>query len=163
MNMSTERPTDDEIEDTVNRYGTKLFQLCFAILCHRMDAEDAVTDTIIRYMTKAPAFRDEEHRKAWLYRTAANLCKDRRRFLKYREHVDLGEIEEICAAPEERENLESILRLPDKYKVVIYLFYVEGYRTEEIAEMLHISGAAVRKRLQQGRKLLRVVMEDGVE
>lgn len=54
MIKSAVRPTDDEITDTVKNYSNMLFKLCFTILCNRSDAEDAVSDTFYRYISKAP-------------------------------------------------------------------------------------------------------------
>ena len=48
------------------------------------------------------------------------------------------------------------MNLPDKLKEVVYLHYIEGYRTAEIAQMLGITPNAVKKRLQRGRESLRV-------
>lgn len=156
MTRSAVRPTDDEITNTVKSYSNMLFKLCFTILCNRSDAEDAVSDTFCRYISKAPVFKDEEHKKAWLIRVASNICKDKHRFNMRHSYVNLDDIQEFCASEPERGVLEEVLRLPEKYKTVIHLFYVEGYKTREISEMLGISDAAVRKRLQYGRELLRI-------
>ena len=50
----------------------------------------------------------------------------------------------------------TILNLPDKYKAVIHLYYVEGYDVKEIADILEISGSAVKKRMQRGREMLKI-------
>lgn len=67
MHNQSVRPTDDEIENTVNTYYNMLFKLCFTNLGNIADAEDAVSDTILKYMTKSPPFNDDEHCRAWLY------------------------------------------------------------------------------------------------
>ena len=60
-------------------------------------------------------------------------------------------------APEtDTEVIEAVMRLPEKYKSVIYLFYIAGYKTQEIASILSVSPSAVRKRLQYGRERLRL-------
>ena len=51
--------------------------------------------------------------------------------------------------------LDAVLRLPDKYKDVVYLHYYEGYKTGEIAEMLGEKPSTVRNRLRDARALLR--------
>ena len=53
------------------------------------------------------------------------------------------------------EIFEALSALPPKYRAVVHLFYVSGYKTAEIAEILKISQSAVRKRLQYGREKLR--------
>ena len=61
MTNHSDRPTDDEVERIVNTYSNMLFKLCFTLLCNNADAEDAVEDTFIKYITKSPYFQDEEH------------------------------------------------------------------------------------------------------
>ena len=68
------RPSDNDIENVVKRYSNMLFKLCFTMLRSNADAEDAVSDVIVKYITTAPVFKSEEHKKAWLIRVAANIC-----------------------------------------------------------------------------------------
>lgn len=151
----TERPTDDEIERIVDKYSNMLFRLCFTILCNNVDTEDAVSDTFLKYITKSPNFHEEEHTKAWLIRVATNICKDMHRFNKKHNYINLDVLCNYCKTEEDNGILEEVMRLPEKYKIVVHLFYIEGYRTEEISKILSISPSAVRKRLQYGRDKLK--------
>lgn len=159
MKAHSVRPTDDEIEDTVNKYANMLFKICFTILCNNTDAEDAVSDTFLKYITKSPGFNGEEHKKAWLIRVAVNSCNDMHRFYKKHNHVNLDDIYDYCNSNSDSGILTEVMQLPVKYKTVIHLFYIEGYKTEEISQILSISPAAVRKRLQYGRNMLRMEYE----
>ena len=159
MEAHSVRPTDEEIENTVNKYADMLLKLCFTILCSNADAEDAVSDTFLKYITKAPIFSSEEHKKAWLLRVAANVCKDMHRFRQRHNHINLDDIYDYCDSASDSEILTDVMRLPVKYKTVIHLFYIEGYKTEEISKILSISPAAVRKRLQYARNILRIEYE----
>ena len=156
MIKSAVRPTDDEIEDTVKKYSNMLFKLCFTMLSNSADAEDAVSETFLRYITKSPVFNDSEHKKAWLIKTSSNICKDKHRFNARHNYINLDDISEFCRDEEDKDILENLLSLPDKYKTVIHLFYIDGYKSGEIAKILNISPSAVRKRLQYGRKLLKL-------
>ena len=149
------RPTDDKIEYIVNTYSNMLFKLCFTILCSNADAEDAVAEAFLKYITKAPFFQDEEHTKAWLIRVATNICKDMRRFNARRNYINLEDLHNYGKTEENGEILEAVMSLPAKYKTVIHLFYIDGYKTEEISEILSISPSAVRKRLQYARNKLK--------
>lgn len=155
MNHSV-RPTDDEVQDVVNTYSDMLFRLCFTMLGNNADAEDAVSETFLRYITKAPFFHGEAHKKAWLIRVATNICNDMHRFHRRHDYINFDDISGYCSTETESSVLEAVMRLSAKYKSVILLFYIEGYRTEEIAEILSISPSAVRKRLQYGRNLLKL-------
>jgi len=149
------RPSDDEVERIVNKYSNMLFRLCFTILCNNSDTEDAVSDTFLKFITKSPDFSEEEHTKSWLIRVATNICLDMRRFNKRHSCINLDDLSNYCKTESENEILEEVLRLPEKYKLVIHLFYIEGYKTEEISKILSISPATVRKRLQYGRNKLK--------
>ena len=161
MNNHSGRPTDDEIERVVNTYSNMLFKLCFAILCNNADAEDAVENVFLKYITKSPCFQNEEHTKAWLIRVAANICKDMYRFNKKRDYISFDDLFNYSKTMGNNELLEEVMRLPVKYKTVIHLFYIEGYKTDEISEILSISSSAVRKRLQYAREKLKFQYEKG--
>jgi RNA polymerase sigma factor, sigma-70 family len=62
---------------------------------------------------------------------------------------------------ESSEILEEVMSLPVKYRTVIHLFYIEGYKTDEISDILSISSSTVRKRLQYAREKLRFQYEKG--
>ncbi len=154
-----EMSEQNEAEKLVDRYADSLFRLCVTILKNRADAEDAVSETLMKYLTKAPVFLEEDHRKAWLIRVASNISRDMLRSKRYREHLDLNEVCLPAAEETSAEILDTVLGLPEKYRTVIYLYYIEGYSSAEIADILSISPAAVRKRLQHGRKKLRLEYE----
>lgn len=156
MNNHSVRPADDEIKKVAELYSKMLFKLCFSILCSTADAEDAVADTFIKYITKAPGFNDEEHRKAWLLRVASNICKNMYRFRKRNGCVNIDEIYGLAAEEKDFDVLEQVMKLPEKYKTVIHLHYIEGYKIKELAEILNISETAAKKRLQYGRNMLRM-------
>ena len=92
---------------------------------------------------------------------AANICRDVHRFHLRHTYVSLEDAYNLCADEKQVDVLEEVMRLPQKLKTVMYLYYIEGYTSEEIADMLSISAADVRKRLQYGRKKLRFELEEG--
>lgn len=110
-------------------------------------------------MTKAPEFESEEHRKAWLIKVSANISKNMMIFRIKRETVDIDEVRNIGIQENDYEVFELIMTLPAKYKIVLTLYYIEGYKSREIAEIIDISEEAVRKRLQKGRELLKKLFE----
>lgn len=147
--------SDVEAERIVDTYGNMLFRICLVILCNEKDAEDAVQDTFISYLTKSPVFNDSDHEKAWLITTATNRCKNMRRYHFIRRHADIDDLQIYSKDDSQHDLLEQLMRLPVKYKTVMLLHYVEGYKVDEIAEILAITSSAVKKRLQRGRELLR--------
>ncbi|MHA6251139.1 RNA polymerase sigma factor [Oceanobacillus sp. CAU 1775] len=143
------------IERIVDTYGNMLFRICLVILCNEKDAEDVVQDTFITYLTKSPTFKDSEHEKAWLITIATNRCKNLRRYNIIRKHIDINTLQLYSKNDINHGLLDHLMRLPSKYKVVLLLHYVEGYKVDEIAKILTITTSAVKKRLQRGRGLLR--------
>lgn len=152
------RPTKD-VDRVVNMYGTMLFRICLVILGNEQDAEDAVQESFLRFMTKAINVHDFEHEKAWLIRTATNICKDMKRYRLRHTHINIDDLNDYLTKENDRELIESIMLLPDKYKTVIHLHYMEGYKAEEIATILKISPEAARKRLQYARQKLKSIIE----
>ena len=147
------------IEYAVEKYSQMLFRICYSILDNKHDAEDALQETFLKYMTKAPLFEDSEHEKAWLIKVATNISKNMCRFNNRHATENLEELRSIGVSDDDRDIFELIMRLPSKYKIVLDLYYIEGYKANEIAKITGASPVTVRKRLQYGRKLLKSELE----
>jgi len=144
----------ESVEALVQVYGDLLFRICFVMLGNAADAEDAVQETFIRYLQKAPSFENAGHRKAWLITTAKNRCRDMLRFRLRHPQTDIGYLQEMAAEPSENGILEALMSLPEKFRLVLTLYYVEEYRIEEIAQIIQKTPSAVKMRLQKGRRML---------
>ena len=153
------KKSDNEVEEVVQKYGSIIFRISYCILCNVQDAEDAVQETFLKYMTKSPEFVSEEHRKAWLIKVSTNISKNMLMFRIRREALNIDDVINIGIPQDDISTFELIMSIPTKYKIVMTLYYVEGYRSKEIAEILDINEAAVRKRLQRGRELLKKEFE----
>jgi RNA polymerase sigma-70 factor (ECF subfamily) len=150
---------NEYVQQIVNKYSDMLFRICYCILCSKVDAEDALQDTFVKLITKAPEFTDDEHEKAWLIKVATNISRNMLMLRLRRSTTNLDDIAEIGVKDEDSEVFEAIMGLPVKYKIPMVLFYVEGYKTNEIADIMQISCEVVRKRLQKGRELLKIEFE----
>lgn len=156
----TEESTNiNDIERILEMYGDMLYRICVVTVYNRQDAEDTVSETMIKYMYKSPKFKSLEHEKAWLIRVATNICKDIKRYRSRHNCIDIDEVKGLSGSEESSGIIEAVMNLPDKYKTVLYLHYIEGYKTDELAEILNISPSAARKRLQYGRRLLKLDYE----
>ena len=153
MEKTSVRPTDD-IEAVIHSYGNMLFRLCFVMLGSRADAEDAVQETFISYMRKAPVFENSGHEKAWLITTAKNKCRDMLRFRQKHPQTDIEHLQEFYPDSPDSGILEALMTLPEKHRLVLTLYYVEEYRIEDIARIIQKTPSAVKMRLQKGRRLL---------
>lgn len=128
-------------------------------LGNKEDAEEAMQESFIKLMYKSPGFIDEQHEKAWLIRITTNVCKDMLRSIWRKRVVKMEEIENYCVHPSDIDIMEDILKLPAKYKAVIYLYYFEDYTVKEISETLGIKNSAVKMRLKRGRDILKIELE----
>lgn len=154
MKDTLARPADD-IESVIHKYGNMLFRLCLVILGNASDAEDVIQETMIKYMQKAPDFKNSEHQKAWLIKVSTNQCKDVLRFKRKHQMIDIEQVKEFVKEESDSDIIDALMTLPEKYKVVLILYYVEGYSTKEIAEIIGKTSSAVKMRLQKGRILLK--------
>lgn len=145
---------DEDIERLMQMYGDKLFRMCLITLGNASDAEDAVQETLVKYLQKAPVFKDEEHKKAWLLTVATNQCRDMLRFKKRHPIVNMDGIREFTSETTESGILDALMLIPEKYRMVLVLYYVEEYSIENIAKMVGRTKSAIKMRLQKGRKLL---------
>lgn len=126
------------------------------------DVQDMIQEVLLKYMQKRPVFHDAEHEKAWLLRVAVNLCRDMLRLRSRRRYFPIDELEPEAVGStdaESREILEEIAMLPQKWKSVLLLHYIEGYSLKEISEILDVSENAVKKRMQRAKEALRRRME----
>ena len=131
-----------------------LFRLCLITLGNASDAEDVVQETMIKYLQKAPKFENAEHEKAWLIKVATNKCKDILRCKSRHPMVDIEEIMEFTTDKADSGIIDALMTVPDKFRVVLVLYYVEQYSVEEIAKVIGKTTSAVKMRLQKGRRLL---------
>lgn len=152
MSQKSNRPVDWEALVTQNE--NRLYRAALAILGDPHEAEDAVQDTFVRYLEKAP--NDLENTPAWLMRVLANGCKSRLRLAWRR----VGPLPETLPAPgpEEREELEELFSLPPEDRAVIHLHYYEGWSTDEIAGLLSCRPGTVRSRLSRARERLKKLL-----
>lgn len=148
-------------ETAYDLYADMLYRLALSYMKHKEDAEDVVQEVFTKFFTGFHLPMNREQEKAWFIRVTINQCHDALRKRSYRLHDSLDEVREISSKDEENtdELLDTIQKLPDKYKDVIILHYLEGYSVEEVAKMLAISGSATKMRLKRAREFLKEELE----
>ena len=147
------------MEGFVLKHERRLYRTAVAILGNKADAEDIVQEVLVKVMEKHPVFQSPEHEIAWLIRVTVNRCKSRLR-LSWRKKTD-PLLESYPAQSEEQQHLmETILSLPAKYRIVIHLFYYEGYTTAEIAGITGQKESTVRSLLTRARQKLRTMLQE---
>ena len=148
------------VEKLIEEYQNSLYVAAFSICKNNHDAEDVVQDTFIKYISKNNDFESKEHIKAWLLRVAINLAKNKMTTFFRRKVVPMEDYMLDIEMPSEDSNnlLNAVMRLPQKYRIVIHLFYYEDYSVKEIADILKISPDNVKTRLTRGRKQLKTML-----
>ncbi len=151
-----------ETEVLMDRYKDNLFAVAFNVCKNAADADDVVQDTFIQYHTQTRQFESEQHIKAWLIRVAINRAINVTRSLWRRSSLPLEEYMESLPfeTPEESTLFARVMALPEKYRVVIHLFYYEDYPVRDIASILKVSEANVKVRLSRGRGLLKKALKE---
>lgn len=132
----------------------RMYRIAISMLENEEDAADAIQETVLKCWQKVGQLKNEEYFQTWLTRILINQCKD---ILKARrKYVLVEEMPEIEYEDQyETDDWKAILNnLEEKYRVVMELYYVEGFSTKEIAKLLHIKEVNVRSRMSRGRKQL---------
>ncbi len=151
---------DKEIAEIFERQHKTVYRVCFAYMKNSSDTEDAVQDTFFRLIKAAPAFESVEHEKAWLIRTASNVCRNALKHW-WRRREDIEDYRDIPAEQIETDEVfQTVMELPDKYKSAVYLYYYEGYNSVEIAQVLKKPQSTIRNYLHEARAILRERLGD---
>jgi RNA polymerase sigma-70 factor (ECF subfamily) len=167
----------EKFQDLVKRYEQKLYNFSLRMCRDPGDAEDMVQDTFLNVFRYLKDFRYETKFKNWLYKVAASTCIKQRRKSKFAPDRELSldefkandEAEPPVQVPnwalmpldqllneELSETISSaILSLPKKYRLVMVLRDVEGFSTDETAQILNLSPSNVKVRLHRARLYLR--------
>ena len=146
----------------IEKYRNNLYTAAFNVCKNAQDAEDVVQDTFLQYWSQKKEFETEQHIRAWLIRIVINKAKNTTLAFWRRNRRSLEDyIETLTFENPESENLfEEVLKLPDKYRIVIHLFYYEDYSVREIADILKLSESNVKTRLSRGRSLLKTALRE---
>lgn len=150
----------EEIEAIYRRQFKLVYQICLVLMKCVPDAEDAAQTVFRRVMERDAAFRDPEHERAWLIVTARNECRDQLKHWWRRRRADASALDGLTWE-DRRDGLvwDQVAALPDKHRLLLFLYYYEGYTADEIAAMLGENPSTVRSRLVQARKKLKLRLE----
>lgn len=139
-----------------NRNVLSVYRLCFSYLKNVTDTEDIVQETFVKAFMRDKAFENERHEKGWLIMTAGNMCKDLlSHWWRKNRNLDDYETLQAKAGFDIEETFIEIMKLPPKYKTVIYMYYYEEYSTREISEILKKNKSTVCSLLKRGREILK--------
>lgn len=137
-----------------DKYKNAVYRTAFTMCKNASDAEDITQEVFLKRFTCNTSFESDEHEKAWLLRVTANKCKDLFR-LMFRKHVSLEDADITYETPEESMVYHAVMELPAGYRIVIHLYYYEGYSVKEIGQITEQSETTVQTKLYRARQKLK--------
>ena len=149
-------------------HANRVYSLCTRMSGSRTKGEELTQDVFVRTWEKLPQFRGESAFSTWLHRLAVNVVLNARKTEgKAASRTDEGDVgddrwEEAARAPMHIERMDlaqAIAKLPAGARKVFVLHDVEGYKHEEIAEMMGITSGGSKAQLHRARLLLREALE----
>lgn len=149
--------TGISFEEVVKAYSDMVYRVAFNILADVEDSKDCMQNVFLRYYKHQNSFKEEEHIKAWLIRVAINESKRIYKLNSRKSEVSLEEIgnKVFKEDVDSKDLFKEILKLDQKYRTVIFLYYYEGYSLKEIADILRKNPATVRTRISRAREILK--------
>ena len=135
-----------------------VYRLALSFLKSVPDAEDAVQQVFLRLIEYRGRVAPGKER-SWLAAVTANYCRDQLRSAARRRTEPLTE-DIVFDAPAENEVFQAVMALSDTERAAVYLYYYEGYSTQETARILGVSQTAVTTRLDRARQHLRGKLEE---
>ena len=167
----------EAFEELLGRHQQRVMRVVLSILKEPMDAEEVAQDVFLTVFEKIDHFRGDSSFSTWLHRVAVNAALMRRRKSKADRSVPLDEVMpsfderghlavdiadwsqqagDPVLAREAGEVIEAAVeKLDEMYRTVFALRDVQGFSTEETAEILELSVPAVKSRLHRARLFLR--------
>lgn len=147
------RKEPEAFTELMQLYMKDMYKVALAILINDEDAADAIQDTILACWEKIDTLKYVQYYKTWMTRILIHKCYQLRKTAQKTERLE--EYEEPGVYDEYKlELMEALSSLDEKYRIVMTLFYSEGYHIHEIAEILKIPKSTVQTRLQRGRAKL---------
>ena len=152
------------LTDWVEAYQKTLLNLCCMILKDYALAEDAVQETFIKAYRSCESFRGQCSIKTWLTKIAVNTCRDMKKsswFLHVNRSFSPIILPDTPSSSDDTLDLaDAMLKLSDRHRVVVLLYYDQEMTMQEIADVLGLSLSAVSKRLKKALEKLQVLLRE---
>lgn len=147
-------PPVEGAEALFKAYGDMVYRLAFLRTKSAADADDIVQEVFLRCLRKTRRWNSAEHQKAWFITVTLNCAKSLLTSA-FKRHT-VPERDDLCVEMEEKtEVYGEVLKLPPRYRVVVHLFYYEGYKISEIAKLMGTGEGTVKSWLFRARDMLR--------
>lgn len=153
----------EEFKQCAQEYMDVVFRVAFSCLRSQTDAEDVTQEVLLRLYETDYVFESRAHIKNWLVKVTYNECRKFWRRL-WRRHENIDDYAEQLAFEEAdcQDLFTAVMKLDRAKRIVVVLYYLEGYQIQEIAGILKIPPGTVGTRLARARKELRKYLEEEV-
>ena len=153
--------TKEQFSELAQRYVDTIFRLAFNCLKSKADSEDVTQTVLLRLYETDKTFESDDHLKYWLIHVTLNECKKRWRSPWSRTEDFAAYVDSLTfQEPRYGDLFLAVMALEKKYRVVIFLYYYEGYTVAEIGELLGIPQGTVGTRLKRARDRLRQYLSE---
>lgn len=145
-------------------YSDMVMRIAYQHCFNKSDSEDITQEVFSKLLDHIGFLKDDKAIiKAWLIRVTVNLCKDYNKSAIYRRQLPLDEeaVGEFCWEDGEQELWDALKQLQPLYRTILYMFYWEGYKIKEIAQILRMKENTVSSSLTRARKKLKDILTEG--
>ena len=164
--MRTDAEKQQLFKNVFESCSRRVYSVAFSYMKNRSDSNDVMQEVFLKYYKNMDKLSDCGHIKPWLITVTSNICKNTLRsswFTRIVSEDDLDTVPYEEDFGEESDLFRSVMRLPEKERVPLHLFYYENFSTSEIARMLGVKESTVRVRMMRGReKLKKLYKEESV-
>ena len=162
-NHSNQHDREVFLTQAMSDWGNAVYRLALSQTRSRADAEDVYQDVFLRLFNDRTDFQSAEHVKAWLLRVTVNRCRDLTKSSWKRRTVAFDPQWDAPDTPahnnEEADIWDAVGQLPEQQRAAVHLHYVEGYSTEEIAQLMGCRPATTRTWLFRARARIKELLE----
>ena len=148
--------TKESFTSLAQKYMDMIFRFAYNCLKSRADADDVTQNVLLSLYKTDKEFENDQHLKNWLLRVTSNECKKHWRS-PWRKTADLDSLpkDAVWEEPQYGDLFHAIMELDRKYRLVILLYYIEGYSIGEIGQLLGLPKGTVGARLRRAREKLK--------
>lgn len=151
----------DEMEIIYETHKNTIYRTAFAYLRNSSDAEDITHDVFVKRFTTDITFENNEKEKAWLITVTANKCRNLFNSSGYRALISSVQIDDVNLIGETEMSspvFDAVMKLPEKYRLIVHLYYYEEYKISEICSITGKNESAVQTMLYRARLKLKKIL-----
>lgn len=167
--QAAKRGEQEALIQLLREIENPLYRTAYYLIGNEQDALDITQDALIRIYTNIGNYREEAQFKTWAQRIVTNLCIDR--FRKKREVISIDEHDLILRSSQDVEKEieigdladdieQAINKLPEHFRIVVIMRYIQDYSYNEISETLDLPLNTVKSHLFRARKLLQTMLHE---